>query len=501
MGTPNVNITKSDGNTGVVSPSTTGVLAIIAFMTTLPANVATSFTRQADALAAGGIGPGLEYGSYYLANGKKPILLINPTCTTAGAYGTIDVTKVTGTSVVTTTGAPNDEYDVLVKVVAGGTIGVAGITYTYSFDNGVNTSPVQALGTASTMSLSIIVPAAAGASGVEFALAAGTLIAGDSWRVQTTRPKMQNSDLVTALEALRTTTIPWDNVLIDTDASSTMVATVDQWLAGLEGRGVYKMAWMNTRRKNMPAPGTESESAFQTSMSTLLNTTSTIRIDVGCDGGDCPSLVTGILQWRPTSLAIATRANPAAVGIDPAWLQQPAIPGYKITDAVGNPKWHDEEYFPGIDGLRLSTLRSVPGSQGVYITNANILSASGSDYVYDQHARTMNVACSITFQQLTKQLSRGVRKGEPQANGQVYILDQDASSIEGFVNPQLSNALENQVTDVAMQLSRTDDISSNRGATINAEVDIESLAYIKQFNVTTKFVKSISRTVTVPLAA
>lgn len=500
---PNVNFNTQDGNTGAVQPATTGILAIIAAIAGLAANAPASFTKvtdiQAQSTTPGALGPGLEYSAYYLNNAKKPVVVVNPTCSTAGAYGTIDHSGVTGTATITGAGTPLDEYDVIVTIVTGGTLGTAGITYTYSLDGGNSVSAVNALGTGLTLSCPLYGGTLLGTStGVSFTLATtgvGTLIAGDTWRVQTTRPQMTATDLLTALAALKAYAGNYDNVLVDGDATSTLVADVDSWLSSLEAGGVYKMAWMNTRHKNTPAPTAESESAYLTFLSTLLNTTSSIRLDVGADGGDLPSVVTGLVQVRPTSLAIATRANVLPVGVDPAYVALGPVPGFKITDSAGKPKWHNEDLLvgnPGIDALRLSTLRSVPQATGTFITNADVLSPNGSDFVYDQHVRAMNAAKNVAFPLLTQQLSKGYRKQPPDpTTGAIYILEDDAAGIEGYVNPEVRKTLLGQVNDVLLQLARNDDVSSNAGAKVHVDLQVQALAYGKEFDATARYVKSV----------
>lgn len=490
MTTPNVRFIKQDGNTGVVKPSTTGILAIIAASAIGTANQAATFARQADALSSYGLGPLVEGGGYYMQNAKKPVLLIKPTTTTAATYSSVSFTG-TGTSVVTAGAtAPLDDYDVIVTFLTGGTIGVTGITFKYSLDGGASYSAATALGTANTLALTA--PVVASASGVSFAFAAGTIVAGDSFTCRTSRAQMTNSDLVLALEALRVSQLPWDAVLIDGDCSSTTISTVDSWLSGLEAAGVYKMAYMNTRRKTRPAPSGETEAAYATAMATLLASSSTIRIDVSADGGDVPSPVTGLLQFRPTALGVATRAMSFPIGVDPAEVDNGPIPGFQIADSNGNPKHHNEELYPGLDDLRLSTLRTMSGKNGVYINNARLLSPANSDYVYDQHARCMNAACTVAMSKLKDQLSKSVRKQAPTNTGAIYILEQDAASIDAEVTAVMGVELKDQVNDQAFILSRTDDIGSNAGATVNGEVQIQSLAYLKHINVTTKFVRSIT---------
>jgi hypothetical protein len=277
------------------------------------------------------------------------------------------------------------------------------------------------------------------------------------------------------------------------DAASTTIATLNQWLTDLEGRGVFKMGYMNTRHKT-PA---ESEAAFATAMATVRSAASpTIRIDVGTDGGDVASGITGLLQVRPTALAVSTRALSGTIGTDPAFVGSGSIPNFAIYDSAGNPKWHDENLFPGLDDLTFTTLRTIDGEDGIFITNANLFSGAGSDFVYDQHARTMNAACTIVYGILTRELGRGVRKQEADPiTGAVYIprRRRDPRS-RILVNAALGRELANEANDVALVLSRTDDLSSNGPGTLSGSLELEDFAYIKKFNIAAKFVRSISVT-------
>lgn len=493
---PSAPINKANGNVGAVKPSVTGVLAIIAFSTLGTANQAQTFTRQTDVVASRGIGPLTDFAAYYMQNAKLPALCITPTCTTQGTYGSVTKTG-TGTFTATATSGtfPADDYDVIVEFLAGGALGTTGITYEYTLDGGNNWSGTLALGTGLTISLNA--PVVNLSTGVEFTLATtgtSTVVAGDSFTCFTTRPQMQSSDLITALQALFVTKAPWDNVLIDVNATSTLVSDVDTWITGIETNGKYKFAWMNTRMKNRPVPATETEAAFATAMGSLLATTSTINVDVGTDGGYLPSPVTGLVMPRPASLAIATRKMSFGLGVDPAFTGNGPVPGFQISDSNGNPLWHDEAIFPGLDALRLSTFRSLEGEQGVYITNANILSASGSSYVYDQHATTMNAACQVAFAQLALELSKGVQTQPPDpTSGAEYILETDAEAIDQQVNPPVQAALSKQVQAVEFALSRTDNLAADGDGpvTVTADLQVQYLKYIKTIQTTAVPVSAI----------
>src|SRR5579872_790585 len=283
MSAPQVKITKTDGNTGATKQSAVGILAIIAASQTGPANVAGGFGRQDQALATLGPGPLVEDGAFAMAEVGNPVVLIKCAASVAGAYGSL-TTSVAGSSAIGTSGTPLDEYNyVRVTIVNGGTIGVAGITYNYSLDGGVSTSGTLALGTANTISPTA--GAAGNATGVTFTLGAGTLIAGDTWTVPTSRPQPNNTDLTAALEALRITSLPWENVFIDADATSTTVNTVDTWLAGLEQVGSFHGAFLSSRHKLLPVPTAESEATFSAAMATAFNPVASIRLAVGSDSG------------------------------------------------------------------------------------------------------------------------------------------------------------------------------------------------------------------------
>jgi hypothetical protein len=118
------------------------------------------------------------------------------------------------------------------------------------------------------------------------------------------------------------------------------------------------------------------------------------------------------------------------------------------------------------------------------------MSPSGSDYVFWQHARVMNRACELAYQLLTSRLSKGVRKDV--ATG--FILEEEAAEIEALVQAELDRELvtPGRVSGAVFTLSRTDDLSSNQGATLTAQINISALAYVKKFAVTSKFVKKIA---------
>jgi len=486
---PSISITKTDGGTGVVRPSDTGVLAIIAPAAGGTANQAETFLRTDVAGSEFTGGPLVEVAAYALPVTQNPVMLVKGTASTAGAFGSFTHVGTGATVATAHSGShPYDEYNVLVTCTLGGTIGTGPVSVKYSLDGGLTQSAEVALGTATSLTIPD--------TGITIDFTAATIVTGDTFAVQTTAPVDTNTDITNALEALRTTQSPWECVLVHDVADATTVSTVDSWLSALALVGKFKIAVLTARPRTI---GTETEAQYKTALQGIFGSSVSNSIVLCADVGDVVSPVpgkatTGITQARPVGWAVAARLMRIPIGRDAAFVDDGPVPGFKITDTRNNVKYHDEYFNPGLDDLRLTVLRSWDGLQGAYINNANLLSSSGSDYVYAQHARIVNRASEIAFQILTKQLSRGVAKN-PKAgpNGERYIAEHDALRIEGAANDAIRQELSTQVDDIKFILSRTDDISSNQGATVHGQIEAVSFAYIKKFAVTVGFVKSIGQ--------
>ena len=489
---PAVTIQKNVFSTIGAPPSQVGILAVIAASSTGTINQPAGFARTDLAVNSYGYGPLTEYTAYDIDVANNPVTLVKGNASYPGTYGAI-ATSMTGTSAVTAGAtAPYDHYAVQINILTSGTVGsaVPAITYTYSMDGGNVVSGAQSLGTANVLSIPN--------TGVAFALGAGTLAANDSWKCYTERPLLNDSDVLTSLTALSLSRTFWEIAIVDSSMSASSVGLVDLFLAGLEGRGIFKAVLMNTRFKAEPEPTSETEAAYFAAMTTLIQNQTSIRMCVGADGAHVPSPITAYNLKRPTSLLVAARAMSTTIGVDPAFVQTGPLVGAQISDSNGNPFDHDEDLYPNLDNLRLMALRSFApgGPQGVYVTNANTVAPTGSAWPYLQFIRIGNLAATITWSILTTQLSRGVQKN-PKADpvtGAVYIFESDASRIETLVNTALgggtSGPFKGQVTNILFSLSRTDNMAAVP-CYVTGLISIVALAYIKGFAVQLQFNKTV----------
>ena len=475
---PNVQLSQIDGALGIIPPSNGDIQVVLGPSTTGPFDTIAAFGSAKYVQQNFGLGPLVENACYQIEKLGRPVVVIRTKTTggSDGGYETIDVTGVTGTATVTVdaTTHPIDEYDAYFIVVHGGTTGSAGITYQSSLDNGRTLSPVTALGTA----LTIVIPN----SNVTFDVDTGkTLVAGDVVKVRTTPPVEGAADLTDALTALSLTRQPWDFVNLCSNLGATEAAAVDAWLSGLFNGGKYYWAIGNTRQ---PAT-TETETTYNTALAAAFSATSSLFLSLAAGYTQLRSAVSSRQYARPASWALAARAASTYIGQDWAEVDLGPLSDARILDANGNPvaQFHDEEAYPGLDDLRFATLRSIDGYQGVYNTNPRIIAPTGSDFIFAQFRRVMNVACRVVRAELMRRLSKQILVNKKTG----FILESEARDIEAGVNTALRTALLTRpdASDAKFVLSRTDNVLST--FTLHGDTRIVPLAYPKSVIVTMGF--------------
>lgn len=482
MTVPNTKFDKTDGQTGVVGATGEGILVIIAAAEKGDENLPGSYRRPDSLLSDHGDGPLTQIGAYVQDVAEEPVVVIRPIPSTPGSYGAITTTG--GGTSAATAGAtePLDDFDVVIKFVKPGDVTIAGITYQISLDGGVSYQAILALGTSSSIVIAN--------TGITIDLTNGTILQGETFAFSVKGPRLSNTDLSASLEALRVWKGTYEGILVSgLEADSNTTGIFEAWLTAREAEGKFKFFAVNTRRKN---PG-ESEAAFFTAMAIVAASMSSIRGIVGTDGCDLVSVggsigVRGVAQPRDTAVVVAARAMAIDISEDPAYIARGALVGANINTLKGTPKYHDEQAYPGPDDLRLTALRNVEGEIGTFVDNARVISPANSDYVYLQHIRVMNKACAVAWQRLQKRLSKGVKKDLKTG----LILETEARSIEEDVNGVLRRELKNRISGVAFILSRDDDLSSNQGAIVTGELQVDALAYIKGFAINAHFVKTLS---------
>lgn len=473
MTQPKVEQTEIDGALGVLPPSSGNILVVVGVSSAGTKDTPATFGNAKKLAAAFGAGPLVEAAARHIETTGDPVAVIRTGQTTAGAYGTIDDDDVDGTSAITTTAdtAPLDDYEVQVRVVDGGTIGTAGITYQWSLDAGRTWSPVTALGTDTAIAIDD--------SGVSFDLADGTLVAGDAWSVVTTAPAPNSTELGSALDALKASAITWELAHIACPIDATLFDTIETKFAALQGLGKFR-AWIGSVA--MPTAA-QTEATYLSTLTTTFASKASVLGELCAGAVRLVSSVSGRVYRRPWSFAQASLEASASAEIDVADINRGSVPGASITDSNGNNVEHDESLNPGLDDARFSVARSWEGYGGVYSNRPRLFSNPGSDFDLMPKRRVMNLARAATSSYLIRRLNQPILVDKTTG----FIREEEALEIEAGGRAALAAALgaEPKASAWSFVVARNDNVLSTK--TLTVTVRIVPLAYVETIEETIGF--------------
>ena len=334
---------------------------------------------------------------------------------TSGAFVVGDVWSIatTGTATLTGTGtgtvavsaaSPVDSYTGKVTLLTGGALGTA--TFNYSLDNGRTFSPTLLVPSGGVY----VVPD----TGLIFTFS-GTSTAGDYFTFTTTAAGYSTSDMNAALTAVLADPREWAFLHLVGQASSsagaaTMTAAVQTQLETAASQ--YRFA-----RGIVELP-VDTDSGI---LSAFASTNAT-RVNVAAGTAYVTSVLNGRIQARSAGWVVAARAAKVAPSEDLGRIASGSLGG--VVALV-----RDENATQGLDAAYFSTLRSIIGRTGYFITTGRLRGGPGSDFVYWQNGRVMDIACKAARDALLTFLNDSVRVNKTTG----YILEADARGIENYV--------------------------------------------------------------------
>jgi hypothetical protein len=470
MSLPKVTLVTLDGRLGTRPNAGGKMLAVLGTSTAGTANVPTGLARPKDIVSQFQSGPLVEQSAYWQSRYGRAVAAIKVAAAAVGT-GSIDDTGVTGTSVATLTpDAAADFYDGEIKVITGGTIGVSGITYQSSLDQGRTLSPTTGLGTANSITL----------GGAVVHLAAGTLVTGDVIRFNVSPPAPTASELHDALTALKNSNLPWEFAAICTPITAAIFDQLETDFAAMQAAGKYR-SWFGSAR--MPNVG-ESESAYKAALDAIFTSKSTTIGTVCAGDAKTSSAVNGLVFRRPAGLALGAMQASVSEEIDIADVDLGAVPGVSIVDNNGNPENHDEAIFPGLDDSRFATFRTWDGRNGVYVTRPRILCTAGSDFTIGPYRRVMNLYAETLLWYMTRRLAKPIRVSKKTG----LIVEVDALEIELGAQKILESVLlkKPKASALSFTVARDDDLLGTK--TLTGDGGLVPLAYPEFINLTIGFV-------------
>jgi hypothetical protein len=357
------------------------------------------FARLADMIAEYHSGDLLEAAAPQLKDWTGQVIACRIQVA-ADATTSLVTTAWLGTSppTVATGDAPSETAEYRIRIGEGGTRGTEGITYQVSLDAGRNYGAMTALGTATTITL----PAATvGTLAIDFG--AGTMLTGNVLVIRTVAAVPTAAEVTTAATALGQHVQRWECLEVSSPCDATIASAVDAVLTEMAGRGKKTYAILHPR---LQTPG-ETLAAYQTAMASMWGSYSSTRTHIWPGDMHYVSRVDGRKMRRPRSWAVAPYIERLPRQIDPAHIDNGALPGVSLVDDLGNPELHDEKISPAFDAMKLGSLYS-RGTDGVYIGNARTKSPEGSDYRYVQIRRVINVGEWVLEEYLNRVLNKDV---------------------------------------------------------------------------------------------
>ena len=489
-GTVQIQILDGGGAAVVVPGATTQLIMGVCSAGTVNQIIA---TQNPNTLVTNlGYGPLVEAAALVCQSGGT-VLAMRVPITTAGSFqsGGVQFTG-TGSSVITTTGAPYDTYYIQFTVVTGGTIGSAGIQFTISLDAGRNTGATLALGTATTYSIPN--------TNVTLNFAAGTLVAADVAKVGTIEPKWQDSDVQAALQAFQASPYAIGGVgsmFLVGDCGSSDTTTIDGYMTSLATGYVFNRLIENARDAHAPVAyggAGETEATWAASIALAFSAVSAERACVSGGHYNVPSVFKnpagGTPSYRrPCSWALAARE----VTIPP---QRHAgrVKDGPFTQIVINPITDPTDGFVYYDGrldgnsldvARFNSLWTRIGLPGFFDVNPNLMSPLTSSFPILPLGNVMDIACDIVHQIGQVEIDSDVRTNP---NGTIY--ENDARSIEAIFSAALQAQMlsNNMISGFTVTVDRTNNILLT--STVNVTVTITPRGYVEEVSATIGFLTS-----------
>lgn len=497
MGTGNVTLNILDGGASIVVPSA-NVQVVIGCAQQGTVNTVVATQSPQTLLSTFGYGPLTEAAALTCLAGGT-VLAIRAATNTAGTATAVQFVG-SGTSVITVTGAPYDDYYVQFKVTStgGGTIGVAGIFFQVSLDAGRHYGPILALGTAATY----VIPQ----TGITLNFASGTLVAGDTAQFSTTAPIWNDSGLQSALQALQASQYAgtgWGSTHIVGVAAGSDVSTVagypTSYLETLANGYLFTRAIFTARDAHAPTAwggAGETESAWMTAIGTDYSAVSAKRACVGAGYYNMPSAFSNTAAGAPAYRRPLSWAAAAREVTVPPQRHIGRVSDGALSQIIVNPTtdptdgfiYHDERVNPGLDYLEagfgtnrfMAAWTRIPNLPGFYITNPLLASTIGSQFFLLPLGLVMDVACNIVHQVAQEEIDADVRLNN---NGTLYVNEALAiqSTILNTINADMTN--QNMISSADVVVSQTQNVQATNTVVINVTLTARGYVLAETVNI------------------
>lgn len=314
-----------------------------------------------------------------IESGASLIYCIPVTPSIDGAIESKVEKTATGTGSITFEGKPNNEYDIVIKIVGQGTLNQA--IFKYSIDGEYSFSDEITVPSAGQYEIS--------GTGVTVKFAADTnnpndsFLINDKYRVKTIAPQLSNNDVLTVVNAIKNFTIQYEFVHIIGESTvglwSALAIEAEKFLSTyykplffvLEAR---KIAVNEELKAYVDSLIAERKTIKSNYIQVVPARSMYLKMDGSTKNINNAGIVSGLYSLAKVQQSIGETRN---FSISESKMLKLLPEGI-------------EEYLKDLDEEGFLTFRKYEGLAGFYVTNANMLSGENSDYKYAERVRVSN---------------------------------------------------------------------------------------------------------------
>lgn len=297
-----------------------------------------------------------------------------------------------GSPTVTASASPLDNYSMTITVTKAGAIGTAQGTFTLD---------------GYSISAPFVFPASGNYAVPNSGLAIqffGTFVLGDTYSFLTCGPSFSSGDLTTALNTLNSTylstpfsmiSVVQGGALSSAANAQTQAAAVQVQCEGLFNNGVDVRALVECPTLGSVATVSGVLTVDSADTDTVLETAflnlSANRVGVCAGDSLLAGPLSGLTLRRNASWVVSARLAEISASTDGGWVQLGGVSGVSAL-------YRDEFQTEGLDNARFTTLRTIVGDPGFFITNVKTMASLGSDYAFMTNARVIDLAARVARQ-------------------------------------------------------------------------------------------------------
>jgi hypothetical protein len=447
---PDATLTVRDGALGIAPIGLNGIAAKVGQASAGTTNTVVAAGNAQTLKDTFGSGPLVEAAAHVLSLAGGPVACVRAPSSTAGAAGSVTPTK-TGTATLAISGSAYDAYDLQVVIVQGGATLVAGTaTFKYSLDGGRTWSAELAVPTGGVYLIpnTNLTLTWTYSSGTAFAAA-------DQWVATVTGPASTLTELMLGVDALLASGLRIFNVHVmgvpaDVTAAAALFAALESKLqTAASSQYQYLYGTMD-----MP---NDTDANIKTAFASTVGT----RTEAPVGFENLTSAITGAAPKRPISWSSTSRAASVPPKEDLGRVKSGSLKGVQAIS-------RDEFATQGMDSQGFTTVRTIVGKTGYFLTTGRLRTQVGSDFSLIQYRRVMDIASAAVRAAQLEYLNDDVRVNKTTG----LILEQDAKSIESFIEAQLRLAVTQPgyASDCSVQVDRTVNILSTQRLSVKYRV-------------------------------